>query len=336
MVERWWWRLLPATLIAPLRRQQAALAALPSPLLLDLTTSDSLDREQRLPPLRDDRLLLSLLAALLLHLLLIFGIIFLPPLPAITPLATPLDVLLVHSASEQAPEEPEALAQLTQRAGGQSDQRREATGPLANPLPAPPQPPDQARLQPQPGAPPLPRGVAPHTLLTTELAHPQRQPAPAPLARPTPLPSAAELIARSHQFARHVATIRQQPQPETQRQRHEWLNGANTQAYAFALYERGWIDRIERIGNLNYPQQAQQRGISGELQLEVVVDYDGALRRVTLQQSSGEPLLDEAALAIVRQAAPFPPFPTELRQQVEVLHIIRRWRFDSGTLTTLR
>ena len=91
-----------------------------------------------------------------------------------------------------------------------------------------------------------------------------------------------------------------------------------------------WRRRVEHIGNRNYPDEATRRGLSGSLLLEVAVNPDGTVESITLRRSSGHAVLDDAAIRIVRLAAPFAKFPPGVAREVDVLHIERTWRFHSG------
>lgn len=90
---------------------------------------------------------------------------------------------------------------------------------------------------------------------------------------------------------------------------------------------RQWIDRVERIGNLNYPDKARRDKLSGTLILDVVINAEGELVKADLRQSSGHQILDDAAKRIVELAAPYAPFPAKLRQEADVIHITRSWEF---------
>ena len=98
-----------------------------------------------------------------------------------------------------------------------------------------------------------------------------------------------------------------------------------------AFYLNSWRRKIETIGNLNYPVEARKRKLYGDLRLMVAILPDGTLKEVELLQSSGHRVLDDAAVRIVRLAAPFAPFPDELRQTTDVLEIIRTWQFRKNS-----
>lgn len=96
----------------------------------------------------------------------------------------------------------------------------------------------------------------------------------------------------------------------------------------FAYYLRAWRRAVERVGKLNYPAEARRRDITGSLRLLVVIDADGALAGVRIVESSGQAILDDAALRIVRLAAPFAPFPPSIRALADTVEIERVWRFQ--------
>jgi protein TonB len=123
-------------------------------------------------------------------------------------------------------------------------------------------------------------------------------------------------------------------QAYAKRPRRYTMTSASTQQAEDALYLDSWRKRIEAIGNLNYPQEASAKGIYGTLRLMVALRPDGTVQDIRILRSSGERVLDEAAVQIVQLAAPFEPFPPELRARVDVLEIIRTWQFHRGNTFT--
>ncbi|MBW8079064.1 MAG: TonB family protein, partial [Gallionella sp.] len=85
--------------------------------------------------------------------------------------------------------------------------------------------------------------------------------------------------------------------------------------------------KVERIGNLNYPEQARREQIYGKLQLSVSIKADGTIESVEVSRSSGQRILDAAAMRIVRLAAPYPPLPADIRRDTDILTITRTWTF---------
>ena len=88
-----------------------------------------------------------------------------------------------------------------------------------------------------------------------------------------------------------------------------------------------WRAKVERVGNLNYPDEARRRRLSGDLLLDVALRPDGSIHRILLRRSSGHTVLDDAALRIVKLAAPFAPFPKDIREETDILHVERTWQF---------
>lgn len=101
------------------------------------------------------------------------------------------------------------------------------------------------------------------------------------------------------------------------------------QAAVEAAYIYRWVNKIETVGNLNYPRDAVERKIDGSLRLLVALDSEGRLIGLKLLQSSGHRLLDDAAKSIVRLTEPFESFPPELSNQADIIEIVRTWHFFS-------
>jgi protein TonB len=111
-----------------------------------------------------------------------------------------------------------------------------------------------------------------------------------------------------------------------ERPRRKFIN-ARTREYKYAAYMEAWRAKVERVGNLNYPDQARRENLSGSLLLDVALRPDGSIESVNLRRSSGYPVLDDAAMRIVRLAAPYAPFPADIREETDILHIERTWQF---------
>ena len=103
--------------------------------------------------------------------------------------------------------------------------------------------------------------------------------------------------------------------------------GARTQEYRFARYVEDWRMKVEKVGNLNYPEAARQQKLYGQLQLTVSISADGSVESVEINRSSGHKVLDAAASRIVELAAPYAPFPEDIRKDTDILGITRTWIF---------
>lgn len=128
-------------------------------------------------------------------------------------------------------------------------------------------------------------------------------------------------------------TARLQTPPEQARAdelRHERVQ-PDTREDVLAAYVAAWLRKVERVGNMNYPEEARRRGITGAVRVEAVLRPDGTLARVEIVESSGEPILDAAAERIIRQGAPYSDFSPELRERIDRLHIPHRFVFARGS-----
>ena len=113
------------------------------------------------------------------------------------------------------------------------------------------------------------------------------------------------------------------------RPRRKFLS-ARTKEYKYAAYMEAWRARVERVGNLNYPEQAKRKKLTGDLVLDVEIRPDGGVHAINVVRPSGHQVLDDAAMRIVRLAAPYDPFPEKIRSEVDILHITRTWQFIRG------
>jgi len=274
-----------------------------------------------------DRLGVSLFASTLAHMVLILATAFvLPELKRGSGLPT-LEITLVQTASERAPEKAEFLAQVSQDGGGDSDRADIARNPLPvreigdRRLPL-------FQLMPQT---PVRSSREVTDVLTlrsntkvrardTKLEKKEERDTPLQLG----LLSPDELRTER---ARLNAEISREWQEYQQRPRRKFLN-ARTQEYKYAAYMEAWRAKVERVGNLNYPEEAKRRHLNGSLVLDVVLRNDGSVKEIVVMRPSGHKLLDDAAVRIVQLASPFAVFPAEIRSDADELSITRTWKFN--------
>jgi len=112
------------------------------------------------------------------------------------------------------------------------------------------------------------------------------------------------------------------------------LTAASARQSADAAYLLDWRKRLEAVGNQYYPQASIRYGLYGDLRMLVVIRNDGSLEAIKILSSSGYAVLDEAAIKIVRMAAPYAPFPAELRATTDKLEIVRTWHFQENQLSS--
>jgi len=144
---------------------------------------------------------------------------------------------------------------------------------------------------------------------------------------------ALQVVAASQSLAEDTSTsgqTRPDAATDSKKQAHRERSNSGS-SFAYAMYVEDWQRKIERLGNLNLPEEVRRQNLAGKVTLSVAIDSTGALHSVNVLRSSGNKLLDDTAVAIVRAATPFPPFPPELRAETGILHITRTWVF--GNLT---
>ncbi len=169
---------------------------------------------------------------------------------------------------------------------------------------------------------------------TTPMRAPEVAPAPvpettatkAPEVAPIQTPAPAPALAQSQPAAR--AQIAKDYAAYQKRPKRKFI-GAHTQEARFASYVKDWRFKIEQLENLNYPEAAKRKKLYGTVQLTVGIKSDGSLESIEINRPSGNKILDEAAIRIAKLAGQngFAPFPPEIGQDIDILHITRTWVF---------
>lgn len=272
----------------------------------------------------NQRLSASLALSLLLHGMLILGLGF--ALDDAAPILPTLDVILTQAQTPLTPKQADFLAQANNQGGGEHDKSlrpREAEIGRVPQSQAGVAPRDLRAQAPAPQPPPEARVVSTRNA-DTQLPTPEATPTPPD----TPLPQGQQKIERDLAMARLAAEIHLRSQRYAKRPKRKFVS-ASTREYTYATYLRSWVDRVERVGNLNYPDEARRRHIGGLLVISVAIRRDGGIERADVIQSSHIPMLDAAALRIVRLSEPFEPLP-RTDENVDILHVTRTWQFMPG------
>ncbi|MDO7910605.1 energy transducer TonB [Pseudomonas monteilii] len=287
---------------------------------------DTLRSARRRP---SGRLGLTVALAALVHLGLILGLGFSYDVPK--EVRRSMDITLATFKSEKAPEKADYQAQDNQQGSGTLDKKAVPTTTEVAPF----QDSKVNKVAPPPAAkPPAPTPPKPDkSAVATRTPKPEKvvsQPKATP-PKPAPEPAAPEFDSSqlSSQIASLEAELSHEQQLYAKRPRIHRLNAASTMRDKGAWYKEEWRKKVERIGNLNYPDEARRQQIYGSLRMMVSINRDGSLYEVLVLESSGQPLLDQAAQRIVRLAAPFAPFTGDLAE-FDRLEIIRTWRFARG------
>mgnify|MGYP001546069621 CR=1 FL=1 len=275
---------------------------------------------------------MAILLSVVFHALVLFGINFKPPLAKLDTIATPLEVVLVNSKSASKPRNADALAQANLDGGGNTDSNRRAKAPY--PVPMEYKGTDEAAIatqkkdQLEQEAKDLMTAIGSGQIAKqAESQSEQLEQNPA---------DATDLVQRSLEIARLEAQTARDYETYQKRPKRRFI-GARTQEYRFARYVEDWRIKVERIGNMNYPEAARRDKLYGNLQLTVGIKSDGSLESLEVNRSSGEKVLDEAAIRIVKLAGQngFAPFPPDISRDTDILHITRTWAFThSDELTS--
>jgi periplasmic protein TonB len=237
-----------------------------------------------------------------------------------------LDVILVNSKSANRPDKAQAKAQANLDGGGNTDEDRRAKTPLpvaptikeGSDLIEAKKRVDELETQQQQMLTTLQGRKA----IITETRRNEKAPPGPPSASGMDLATAALNLARLEgQIARNVEDYNKRPRKK--------FIGARVEEYRFAQYVEDWRQKVERIGNLNYPNAAKGR-LYGSLVMTVIIRNDGRLDRVELNRSSGQKVLDDAARRIVEMAGPYSPFPEAIRRDTDVIEITRTWSFTTS------
>jgi protein TonB len=269
----------------------------------------------------------TLLFSLLLHGVVILGITFDAEKPK--PSVPTLDVTLVDVANQEQPDKADFLAQASNSGGGDRDKAARPSELVSGPLPTPNQ---GVTAQPKEAQAPAPTERTPAQLLTTsgETGFTVDSTKEQAEQKERPVPVSDEDVQRKLEMAKLSAEVREQAQAYAKRPKKKFIS-SNTREYVYAAYMKGWVGRVERVGNLNYPDEARRQGVYGELVLTVGLNRDGTIKSMDVIKSSGHKLLDEAAQRIVRLAAPFPALPPD-KTRVDELYITRTWQFLPGNV----
>lgn len=299
-------------------------------------------------PRVQDHLGTMIFLAIVAHALIILGIGFAVD-PIESPTREPLDITWVTDPDAPPPEPEEAVEHIAtqdQAASGEGEEVREAQAPEAE---------DAGVGEPEPEGLDAPLPEAGPLVMDPALPEPEPEPeqvtaeaeddrAPPPeVADPEPLeapdaedqPSAATLMNRGLESAR-AAPADERQTFSTRANRTRYLDSLAARSAPEAAYLQAWINKVERLGNLNYPDEARRRGLSGTLVLSVRLNPEGELINIEIARSSGEPVLDQAAIRIVELAAPYAPFTEAMREEYDELVITRTWAFRRDQMEQVR
>ena len=275
-----------------------------------------------------DRLSLTLFLSAVIHTVVILGVSFNIDFNAKLN-APSLEVTLVQSESRVAPESAEHIAQTNQLASGTTNLENRPSSPLI-------------------GLSPLPTlGIAPNTVKSSASTNVEsakniiitRQLAPQKVPIDERRPAEENKLTHRHitqpdqrnlEIAQLAAEIAESEKRYAKRPRINYIDTLSAKTAVEATYIKAWVEKVEQLGNLNYPDEARRNRLAGSLILHVLLNNDGSVLKIHVGSPSGHQVLDDAAKRIVALASPFDPFPKEMRTMYDQLMITRTWVFQSG------
>ena len=260
----------------------------------------------------------ALVVALALHAAIILGISFDAGNSRAT--ARQIEVTLINRPDETAPDDAKLMAMANQQGSGNEAQAQQMTSPDSLPVATSPS-------QPLPD----PKEVLTTMAMADDAANSRE---------PEILSDAAieginpEVDRLNQELATLEAELAEQTRLMSDRPRVRRLTAASARQSVDAAYLLDWRRRLEAVGNQYYPKASVRYGIYGKVRLLVVIKSDGSLEDIQILNSSGFAVLDEAAIKVVRMAAPYSPFPPELKATTDKLEIIRTWHYEENSLSS--
>ena len=260
----------------------------------------------------------AVMAALAVHAALVFGVTF---SANDTPRYAPqIEVTLATRPTSSPPEDAVHIAQANQEGSGDEVWLNEVSS-SANSLPA--------------SAPAAQTATQLDVLSTTAAARPvAAADRPDSEQQETGAAAIPELTRLNEEIATLEAALDEDTRTYSNLPRVRRLTASSARQSADAAYLLDWRQRLEAVGNMYYPQASVRYGLYGDLRMLVVIRQDGSLEDIQVLSSSGYAVLDEAAIKIVRMAAPYSPFPPELRATTDKLEIVRTWHFQENPLSS--
>lgn len=279
-----------------------------------------------------DRLSFTLFLAVAFHATLIFGLGFAPEKPGDRPKT--LEVTIAHHQSEDAPDEADFLAQSNQQGSGDQAEKQELTTTELADF-------EDRQVNPVQTRERTVRERTEHSsqqlVVTTSgvserKVHAKKEKDDPPKPLKTAEQESLEKLSRD--IASLQARLDAQKQAYAKRPRVRRLTSVSAKAHYEALYIDSFRREVEEMGTRNFPGRALAENKFGNVRLMVVLLPDGRVKRIEVLRSSGHDFLDEAAIKSVRLASPFAPFTDEMKRKIDILEIIRTWKFDPREIVT--
>ena len=271
-----------------------------------------------------DRLGFTVFVALVLHATIVFGISF--AVEDRRPAPHTVEVTLAQYNDQEAPEEADYVAQVNQKGSGTEQAKKKLTTT------------EQAKQsdvevrevsQVEPDSQKLHKEQKAKQVVVTQAKTPDPV-ATGKTEKETAKPEKQDkrsLLQRSLEIASLEAELAEKANAYAKRPRVTRLTAASARQSSSAAYMDSWRREVERVGNLNYPDEARRRGLHGQVRVAVTLLPDGHVEKIDVLESSGYKILDDAVIRIIRLAEPFPPFTEAMRKESDLFEIIRTFSF---------
>ena len=278
-----------------------------------------------------DRLGLTIFFAVVVHALIILGVSFSKYDRGKLPEKLPgLEITLVQSQTDKKIEDADFLAQANQEGGGESQEIEKPSSPV-DPMLASGEVGEITEVVPETematATDPQNKEILTATSKSEHKIALQKASEDIPTDRQNV--TSKQLLKQSKVMARLSAEVDVSRKVTSNKPKKKFIT-AQTKEYRFASYEESWRKKIERIGTLNFPDKAARRGLTGNLRMSVTIAADGTVRDIKITKYSGHKILDDAAVRIVKMAAPYARFPEEISKDYDQIVIVRTWQFLSG------
>lgn len=284
------------------------------------------------PISHNDSLLTALFIAAVAHVFILLGLNF--SFPEQPKVSKSIEITLSNTPAKKSPKKASYLAQDNQVGAGQKHKKpeppkqklpKQKQGPMKKPVPKPV---EKTENKPRSEQKKITVKEAEEKIISSNDVEVNRR-----IETETKPHLTAEALRR--QVAQLGEKIRQ-TSISSESSKIKFVNAVSTHKYLAAQYMKDWEHKVERTGNLNYPEVARKKGFSSTLTMDVGIKADGSIYSMRITKSSGNPALDDAAKRIVRMSAPFAALPAELLQELDVLVITRVWKFSDESGMTSR
>ncbi|MGB0494896.1 MAG: energy transducer TonB [Kangiellaceae bacterium] len=273
---------------------------------------------------QSDKLYFCLFLAIIFHALLLFGVGFKVPDLSKNNLNKSFNVVLAQFKTDDKVEKADFIGQADQQAGGESKELLAPSAIEKAQFNDPNKTSSELQIRAQQKQ---AQNNSPQFITANKQGNAHQNPKQKSKDIQQEILDTASLIEKSYQLSGLIANLDNEQVNQAKKAKKRQISAAIHRS-SDALYLDSWRRKIELIGNQNYPERAKQEKIYGNLTLKVAINKNGTIHQVKVMNSSGSKLLDDAAVRIVRLAAPFNPLTDEMKKDTDILEIIRIWRFQ--------